>query len=212
MCIYGFNIFYCRSLVANVLLTRCKDNICRLWSLTLPREKAPQSNLLRFFLATSIDPVADIPFRSTMPVEDADFIVHWLNNKEMTYSSKANYINQSGLTRHVSEISIGSSVNEDMLSSWVCVEEKSSDAEVEEEPATRYQSYSLGDYLSKPRASRESPGLGGGGVGGLSKRHEKHLLEEWINSPDLLVCIHPNNGSLMVWTVEGLDSPKYSTS
>ena len=32
------------------------------------------------------------------------------------------------------------------------------------------------------------------------------LMDEWCNSPDLLLCIHPGTGSLMVWTVEGLDS------
>lgn len=209
--------FFFRGAVSNVLLTRCKDNICRLWSHTLFREKAPQSNLLRFFLVSSIDPVADIPFRSTMPVEDADFIVHWLNNKEMTYTSKANHIYQSNLTRHTSFGSIASGANDEMLSSWVCVEEKSSsDLEVISEEPTKYQSYSLGDYLVPPsphfvHMTPGTPQKDGESLLGLSKKNESQLMEEWVNSPDLLVCIHPNNGSLMVWTVEGLDAPRHTT-
>ncbi|XP_019849574.1 PREDICTED: dmX-like protein 2 isoform X3 [Amphimedon queenslandica] len=209
------SIYMKQSSVSNVLLTRCKDNICRLWSQTLPKEKAPQSNLLRFFLAASIDPVADIPFRSTMPVEDADFIVHWLNNKEMTYSSKAHHIQQSAqmVSRNQSMTSLASSPNEEMLASWVCVEEKTTDTETDDDQAaSKYQSFTLGEYLGVP-------GGGGGGrtpvlledVPELSKKHENQLMDEWVNSPDLLVCIHPNNGSLMVWTVEGLDSPRFST-
>ena len=150
-----------------------------------------------------------------MPVEDADFIVHWLNNKEMTYSSKANRLQQSANllnSRQQSMTSLASSPNEEMLASWVCVEEKSTDNETDDDQS-KYQSYNLGEFLGIP---------GGGGTGGrpsvmlgdmpeLSKKHENQLMDEWINSPDLLVCIHPNNGSLMVWTVEGLDSPRYST-
>ena len=108
--------------------------------------------------------------------------------------------------------SLASSPNEEMLASWVCVEEKSTDNETDDDQS-KYQSYNLGEFLGIP---------GGGGTGGrpsvmlgdvpeLSKKHENQLMDEWINSPDLLVCIHPNNGSLMVWTVEGLDSPRYST-
>ena len=41
---------------------------------------------------TSMDPVACLPFRSRMPVEEAAFIVHWLSNKEMTYTSKADHL------------------------------------------------------------------------------------------------------------------------
>ena len=149
-----------------------------------------------------------------MPVEDADFIVHWLNNKEMTYSSKANHIQQSVLTvsRHQSMTSLASSANEEMLSSWVCVEEKTTDTETDDDQAaSKYQSYNLGEYLGIPGGGAGRPPVLLGDVPELSKKHESQLMDEWVNSPDLLVCIHPNNGSLMVWTVEGLDSPRYST-
>ena len=96
----------------------------------------------------------------------------------------------------------------------MCVGEKDSPGSPEpaiEEDPSKYQSYTLGDYLvppsvlSFPTSGHSSPREP------LSKKKESQLMEEWVNSPDLLVCIHPNNGSLMVWTVEGLDAPKHST-
>ena len=103
-----------------------------------------------------------------------------------------------------------SSANEDMRD-WVCVGEKDSPGSPEpaiEEDPSKYQSYTLGDYLvppsvlSFPTSGHSSPREP------LSKKKESQLMEEWVNSPDLLVCIHPNNGSLMVWTVEGLGCPQ----
>ena len=43
------------------------------------------------------------------------------------------------------------------------------------------------------------------------KRAYAHLMDEWNTSPDLLICIHPSVGSLMVWTVEGLDAPTHAS-
>ena len=176
---------------------------------------------LRFFIAASIDPVADIPFRSTMPMEDASFIVHWLNNKEMAFTGKANKIVQGRLTRTLSAASLvsGLSGNEEMLASWVCVEEKNAEAAqgkaLEGIEMASLHSYSLGDYLSSAQSQRSRspaglpPPLDVSST--MSKKQLIQLMEEWVSSPDLLVCIHPNTGSLMVWTVEGLDAFKYSS-
>ena len=43
------------------------------------------------------------------------------------------------------------------------------------------------------------------------KRAYAHLMDEWNTTPDLLLCIHPSVGSLMVWTVEGLDAPAHAS-
>ena len=145
-----------------------------------------------------------------MPVEDAAFIVHWLNNKEMTFSSKVDYFHRV-LTRNPSLTSLSSTTNEEILSSWVCVEEKGTP---DPDGTNEYQSYSLGDYLQPPSPHHSRPSsatLVRESGTTLNKKKESQLMEEWVNSPDLLVCIHPNNGSLLVWTVEGLDSPKHST-
>lgn len=106
------------------MLTHCTDNICRLWSHSVSYDG--KRKCLRFFIAASIDPVADIPFRTTMPLNEQPFIVHWLNNKETTLTSKVEKY-QKGLSRPMSHFSslqsFASSVNEEILQSWVCIDE-----------------------------------------------------------------------------------------
>ena len=220
--------------MANVLLTYCKDNICRLWSHSLSMEKKKR---LRFFIAASIDPLADIPFRSTPPIEDLPFIVHWLNNKETTLTSKAEKTQRGAfhpVSHHSSLASFASSINEEMLQSWVCIDDspspedhgldpQSSDATGSSSLRKQPQShaYSFSNFLSLSAQQQRSttkgglvsPG-GGAHVDGkmsISMKFFAQLMDEWCNSPDLLFCIHPSTGSLMVWTVEGLDAPLNST-
>ena len=229
--------------MANVLLTYCKDNICRLWSHSLSTERKKR---LRFFIAASIDPLADIPFRSTPAIEDVPFIVHWLNNKETTLTSKAEKTQRGAFrpaSRHSSLASFASSINEEILQSWVCIDDSAEDHASDpqsSDPAPPGASgstvlrkqhqphvYSFSNFLSisaqtqqqkTPAATVQggSVSLGGGlQVDGkmlsLSMKFFAQLMDEWCNSPDLLFCIHPSTGSLMVWTVEGLDAPLNST-
>ena len=168
------------------------------------KEKAPLADQLQFFLAATIDPVADIPFRSTMPVEDAAFIVHWLNNKELTYTSRTAKLRKSASHQSLASLAQGGPA-EEMLASWVCVEES-----LTPEMEKQRHIYALEDYLAPASVTRgacPSPAA----VRDPVSQSKKQLLDEWWNLPDLLVCIHPNNGSLMVWTVEGLDAPRHST-
>ena len=207
-----------RGCVANVLLTYCQDNICRLWSHSLSAEKQQR---LRFFITASIDPIADIPFRSTMPMQNMPFIVHWLNNKETTFTSKADKTHRGTfqpLSRYSSLASFASSLNEEMLQSWVCIEE---DEEHGSDPHSTDASssirkpphvYSFSSFLSMTfqktgaRVPQSSPQQQDSRVT-VQMRQFAQLLHEWYSSPDLLLCIHPKVGSLMVWTVEGLDAP-----
>ena len=164
-----------------------------------------------------------------MPIEGAPFIIHWLNNKETTFSSKAEKSRQSvftPLSHHGSLASFASSINEEMLQSWVCIDEgKDADAHphrVESTPdavggsaAKTPTSYSFSSFLGVShqrghQARSYSPGDDARGLGPQGKLH-KHLMEEWCTTPDLLLCIHPTMGSLMVWTVEGLDALPGST-
>ena len=185
-----------------------------------------------------------------MPLEDQPFIVHWLNNKETTLTSKVEKY-QKGLSRPMSRYasvqSFASSINEEILQSWVCIDEGDEPeeplgqhfsgvatpvrSEVELSEMARQhppqsslssmrKSHSLASYLSPHGGSRDRPGSAGGlktpsplGLAARSKvsvqqkRALAHLLDEWYSTPDLLLCIHPTVGSLMVWTVEGLDAP-----
>ncbi|KAL1420957.1 hypothetical protein MTO96_004324 [Rhipicephalus appendiculatus] len=126
--------FMPRGSVANMLVTSCRDNICRLWVQTLlpedglinvqqiealanqtPRlqtqrhrqrilQKLRHMNFglqgsgvapgLHFHLAASINAETDIPLVPSMSgaasghgVQEPNFVLHWLNNKEMSFSS-----------------------------------------------------------------------------------------------------------------------------
>ena len=175
---------------------------------------------LRFFIAASIDPIADIPFKSMAPIEGMPFLVHWLNNKETTFTSKAEKTQKGSflpLSRHSSLASFASSINEEMLQSWVCIDQDALPSPDHLAPRQPHV-YALDNYLR--------PSFGGGVAatsGGhktqeagtsrasMAKKLFASLMDEWCNSPDLLLCIHPGTGSLMVWTVEGLDAA-HSTS
>lgn len=161
-----------------------------------------------------------------MPIENMPFIIHWLNNKETTFTSKAEKT-QKGytlpLSRHSSLASFASSINEEMLQSWVCIEEGGPEehgsdhqsADATGASTTRKAAshvYSFSNFLSIAATGHSK------GSRGASPHHEgsrmtasmklfAQLLDGWVNSPDLVLCIHPSNGSLMVWTVEGLDAP-----
>ncbi len=192
--------------------------------------------------------MADIPFRTTMPLDDQPFIVHWLNNKETTLTSKVEKY-QKGLSlprSHFSSMQSFASVNEEMLQSWVCIDdgEEPNDpfptstrggaggslvrSETELSDVTKLSSlqqqrkgttlgggYSFPNFLSPNLGGSSSTGTKPPSPGGAvkskvsvqQKRALAHLLDEWCSTPDLLLCIHPTVGSLMVWTVEGLDAP-----
>ena len=153
------------------------------------------------------------------PIEGMPFLVHWLNNKETTFTSKAEKTQRGSflpLSRHSSLMSFASSINEDMLQSWVCIEDthpspehSSSDSESRKMPHV----FSLEKYLN-PSGTAAARGNAGSPHSqdvaashqAASKKLFASLMDEWCNSPDLLLCIHPGTGSLMVWTVEGLDS------
>lgn len=146
--------------------------------------------------------------------------------------------------------SFTSNLNEEMLQSWVCIDD---DDEMEDFLPSKFlygigvgggmgvhQSKSdqeLGSVAGFPRKTSLSLGanlnsvhgsaVGGGGGGDrlgsssfkptgspgynkVSVQHRRalaHLLDEWCSTPDLLLCIHPSVGSLMVWIVEGIDAP-----
>ena len=201
----------------NVLLTYCHDNICRIWSHSLAQDS---STRLRFFIAASIDPIADIPFKSMAPIEGMPFFVHWLQNKETTFTSKAEKTQKASflpLSRHSSLASFASSINEEMLQSWVCIEDTIPSVSPDQTTPRLPHVISLDNYLrTGPRNSGMGSGEGGGSPvrqpnsassrAHLAKKLFASLMDEWCNSPDLLLCIHPGTGSLMVWTVEGLDS------
>ena len=87
----------------------------------------------------------------------------------------------------------------------------------------QFEMYNFGDYLTPQSAGSRNAGQRTPSRGNTpsvtldpkislrQKRAYAHLMDEWFTSPDLLLCIHPSVGSLMVWTVEGLDAPANSS-
>ena len=217
-----------RRIIPNVLLTYCKDNICRLWSQSV-LATTEQRYTIRFFIAASIDPISDIPFRTTLPISDElPFSVHWLNNKSTAFTNKAEKFQAGALlpmSRLGSILSFASSINEEMLQSWVCIDDREQAQQSAMSPSTgqgshderetphKPHSYSLSSFLSGNKPSLAPPKPSGPQESRTSERKRAlaHLMDDWNSSPDLLLCIHPTAGSLMVWTVEGLDAPPNSS-
>ena len=172
---------------------------------------------LRFFISASIDPITDIPFRSLNAIEGGPFFVHWLNNKETAFTTKAEKASNKTTSAPLSRrSSVSSIVSEEILQSWVCLEEDGTD-HVSGPGFDKKQIQATDGLIQMPPAMymgsffRSTSSMGDMVQEMLSKKALGQLVDTWCNSPDLLLCIHPNSGSLMVWTVEGLDGSLYTT-
>lgn len=199
-------------MVPNVLLTHCKDNICRLWSHKLLKKNKKMR--LRFFISASIDPITDIPFRSLNAIEGGPFFVHWLNNKETAFTTKAEKSYKATSAPLSRRSSVSSIVSEEILQSWVCLEENGADnvsGSVLPEKKPTQVTDQTSPAMHVGSFFRSTSSMGDAGQDPLSRKALGQLVDTWCNSPDLLLCIHPNSGSLMVWTVEGLDGSLYTT-
>ena len=202
--------------VSNVLLTYCVDNICRLWKHQIRSRRRTRYSRLRFHIATTINPNSDIPFRSTMPVKDAPFTVHWLDNKEMAFTRKAEKVRKGYtgvLSHHPSISSLQSNEDESQNKTdagWDYVEKifSRSDSASEEfdvgiNKSNKYYSSDWSYSVFSPLPNKPTVHIG---QCSIPTKDFLRFLDDWCNSSDLLLCVHPNSGSLMIWTVEGLDS------
>ncbi|XP_055600709.1 dmX-like protein 2 isoform X2 [Uranotaenia lowii] len=191
---------------------------------------------LHFHLAASINAETDIPLVPSMHTNDPsvqpNFILHWLNNKEMHFSLQAESILQE-MTRKVIE-------KEDLLSgpnsegqSEVVHEEEMNTEDGKRRPKmkpTFSQEESNSDE-HPPYPSHRSHSVGAASHAGLPSHHSlsnttsinslindgnihvtdsldmkiECLLRDWHHSPDLLFSIHPIDGSYLIWVVEWLD-------
>ena len=171
---------------------------------------------LRFFISASIDPITDIPFRSLNAIEGGPFFVHWLNNKETAFTTKAEKAYKTTSAPLSRRSSISSIVSEEILQSWVCLEEDGTDHVTGSVLEKKQMQATDGLAQTSPAMHvgsffRSNSSMGDAVQDTLSKKALGQLVDTWCNSPDLLLCIHPNSGSLMVWTVEGLDGSLYTT-
>ncbi|XP_062554540.1 dmX-like protein 2 isoform X3 [Armigeres subalbatus] len=191
---------------------------------------------LHFHLAASINAETDIPLVPSMHTNDPsaqpNFILHWLNNKEMHFSLQAEAILQD-MTRKVIE-------KEDLLSSANSEghSEGLHDDDLPNEDGKRRPkmkstfSQEESNSEEQPPVAHRSHSVGGGSHAGIPSHHTlsnttsinslandgsnihvtdsldmkiECLLRDWHHSPDLLFSIHPIDGSYLIWVVEWLD-------
>lgn len=285
-----------RESVANMLITSCRDNTCRLWVQTLlsedgiidiqhtetapstiqkhqshrhrrgimqqlkhikslsqyKRRQASQftedkheiiptlpstysvhdfhsfglqgSNIIpgvHFHLAASINAETDIPLVPTMlgvsNTSEPNFVLHWLNNKEMAFTLAAEQLIQE--------------ISQKVLNDEVDLPENSL-SDIETIPDNVKQIYcktnkhktksSKLDYQESfdEDISKQSGSAGSSSAsiatdasqsniqppsGDMLERKFDMLVRNWHQSPDILFSIHPIDGSLLVWFVYYLD-------
>ncbi|XP_069360201.1 dmX-like protein 2 isoform X2 [Maniola hyperantus] len=171
---------------------------------------------LHFHLAASINAETDIPLVPSL-AGGGRFILHWLHNKEMHFTSQAEAILHD-LTKKIldkEETDEGGSGSDHTTHP---------DGENERH---RRPSHPLTKVLSEDNSnSDEQPGSGNHSHPSLSNTTSinsiatdvtcthlpdsldakiEGLLRDWHQSPDLLFSIHPVDGSFLIWVCEWLD-------
>lgn len=182
---------------------------------------------LHFHLAASINAETDIPLVPSLITGDPDrepnFILHWLNNKEMHFSLQAENILQE-LTRKVVEKEESGECNRENVETHdsehddhsprkrpVKIGKSQSQEESSEEqhhssiPSSSAHSHqSLSATTSINSLATDSGPAMGQAPDSLDTKIEC-LLRDWHHNPDLLFSIHPIDGSFLIWVVEWLD-------
>ncbi|XP_039980348.1 dmX-like protein 2 isoform X2 [Xiphias gladius] len=167
--------------------------------------------LCHFHISASINPNTDIPsvladsavFNSDDGTGGGGFVVHWLNNKDLSFTSSMDLFMLQ--LRKFSEQQLDQTA-EDPLDPEGSpmkfdfdlddISDKASSEHGEEgEPGEQgsTKASSPGSSSSMPLPSM------------LLERKMETLTTEWNKSPDMLFTIHPTDGSFLVWHVKYLD-------
>ncbi|XP_060840547.1 dmX-like protein 2 isoform X2 [Rhopalosiphum padi] len=172
---------------------------------------------LHFHLAASINAETDIPLvpslSSTDPEREPNFVLHWLNNKEMHFSLQAEAI-LNELTKKVVE-------KDDMLINEQFIISEHHDVEYSD---SRRKQNKLGKSTSQDESVSDEhscpsthPTLSNTTSVNSFTTDTNHittdsldnkiecLLRDWHHSPDLLFAVHPIDGSYLIWVVDWLD-------
>ncbi|XP_050532463.1 dmX-like protein 2 isoform X4 [Daktulosphaira vitifoliae] len=172
---------------------------------------------LHFHLAASINAETDIPLvpslSTTDPEREPNFVLHWLNNKEMHFSLQAEAI-LNELTKKVVE-------KDDILINDNYVMSEHHDVEYndarrrhnklgkgvsQEESVSDEHSYPSSHPTLSNTTSVNSftTDINHMATDSLDNKIEC-LLRDWHHSPDLLFAVHPIDGSYLIWVVDWLD-------
>nr|XP_018898945.1 PREDICTED: dmX-like protein 2 isoform X2 [Bemisia tabaci] len=183
---------------------------------------------VHFHLAASINAETDIPLVPSLvtgdPEREPNFILHWLNNKEMHFSLQAENILQE-LTRKVVEKEDGLVVesNQDTsehhgsdsisgkkrvsgpMGKSLSQDGSGSDEHHPSYPSSSHQTLSNATSINSIAMDPAPSMTGGGHVTDSLDAKIESLLRDWHHSPDLLFSIHPVDGSFLIWVVDWLD-------
>ncbi|XP_061395403.1 dmX-like protein 2 [Musca vetustissima] len=188
---------------------------------------------MHFHLAASINAETDIPLVPSMQSpSDAsnqnNFVLHWLNNKEMDFTIQAEAILQEltkkviheenqnthggNLSDHTDNLSNGAQSKRKYIrtaSKSVSVDDNS--ATGDDSKASNHHMYPSG--IQNVNSMSNTASLNSlNNDSSLSHQLTDSLdikidclLRDWHQSPDLLFAIHPVDGSFLIWVVEWLD-------
>ncbi|XP_074651608.1 dmX-like protein 2 [Tubulanus polymorphus] len=172
---------------------------------------------LHFHLAASINPETDIPLLSHHGGShtDSNFVVHWLNNKELQFTLEAEKLVQEMAKQDISD---GLDVSMFDEISYPIPQRNGYEDFSENDSGEENIDYKNGSNLlvSDNDAVIEDSSSGSPNISvadttvnksfgnNLDGRIEK-LLYEWHHNSDILFCVHPSDGSFLVWLVEWLD-------
>ncbi|XP_055901191.1 dmX-like protein 2 isoform X3 [Biomphalaria glabrata] len=191
------------------------------------------SPVLHFHLACSINPDTDIPLLPIVGnKEDVDnnFRLHWLNNKELEFTMEAEKLLQELHQKLMAEEGgMHQSSTPNQLLSDVEQEDENDDTDdddigsgkiskvkmrkhrgnlpKENGFSSHHSSFSSTDDLTKDEDHPpEFPiHLLQSGLGERLDRKIDALLLDWHSNPDYVFCIHPVDGSFLVWLIDHLD-------
>lgn len=193
---------------------------------------------VHFHLAASINAETDIPLVPSMktndPANQPNFILHWLNNKEMQFSIQAEALLQE-MTRKVIEKEDQQNISSEGLSeAHEANEDHDGDATgppgsnantlkkmklgkphkshshdensySDDHPMTQQSNKSHHHSLSNTTSLNSLATDSALHVPDSLDMKIECLLRDWHQSPDLLFSIHPIDGSFLIWVVEWLD-------
>ncbi|KAK6294290.1 hypothetical protein J4Q44_G00351200, partial [Coregonus suidteri] len=166
--------------------------------------------LCHFHISASINPATDIPAvlaeSAVFTPEDGGggggFVVHWLNNKDLSFTSSMDLFMQQ--LRKLSEQQL----------------DQATDDPLDQDGSPIKFDFDLDEMSEKGSSEHGEEGEGGEGSTKASSpgssssvplpsmlldRKMETLTLEWNKSPDMLFTIHPTDGSFLVWHVKYLD-------
>ncbi|XP_040198599.1 dmX-like protein 2 isoform X2 [Rana temporaria] len=162
------------------------------------------NSLCHFHIAASINPNTDIPSVLAGVAFNLDegfgsFVVHWLDNKELHFTSSIEIFIQHLKTIVEQQSDSGDDEeDEDGLQMKLDNGEPEGGGSLTGSPEHEEAEKDLSTKASSPGATLPLPTV-------LLDRKIESLLTEWNKSADMLFTIHPVDGTFLLWHVNYLD-------